>query len=589
MELNQVRNSSESGESCQSGLPGFWADALLPIVLAASFFAAYLVNLGQQEFTNASENVVIQAAMETRQGGPIWIPNMLGRPRLNKPPLTTWITAAAMNGHTIGAIATEHGEARDAAYHRLAMQARWPSVLCSCLTLLAVYGLGRVMADRGVGLAAMAICGSSILFLRFGRMANTDVQLTLWVAWANLCLAVVVLRGRWWTGCIGAGACMGLAIMSKGPVVLVQSVVPVLAFGLYRRFVPVEGLPARAQPSTRMKVAAVAVGIIACLAIALPWPVSVLNKHPGTMMSWFREIFRAGATDHRPDPWWGYVNLIPNTLPWVPLVIGGLCFPLLARFRYRRIMLAWMLAVVPIVIMSFASDKADRYGMAILPAASLLAGCLAMDLIRNRERLTISDRAVVVLQWTIVAGMAVALVAGVVPGTAGPGVAWYSRALGIGGACVATSIVIGAMLLRKRIAWIAIPATVLVTLLVYHLFMIGYCTVGAGLADYRGITSRVAAEYPDADAVFVDSRPNPRHVPTDLPIYYGRVVHTATTTPAEPSPTRVQIMFLLQNANEPVRQMPGWTWMFAEMADGKLCSVYRRMPSAGEKEAPDVR
>lgn len=598
MEPTQLCNPGGSGEQCRSDAPGFWTDVLLPVALAALFFAAYLVNLGQQDFTNASENVVIQAALETRQGGPVWIPNMLGRPRLNKPPLATWITAGAMHRDTIGQIADGHGDTRDAAYHNLATQARWPSVLCSCLTLLAVYGLGRVMADRGVGLAAMAICGSSILFLRFGRMANTDVQITHWVAWANLCLAVVVLRGQWWRGCIGAGLCLGLAIMSKGPVALVQSVVPFMAFGLYRRFVPVEGLPAsvpraarapRAQPSAPTKMAAVMAGIIACLAVALPWPVSVLLSQPGVMVAWFREITRVGATDHRPDPWWGYVNLLPNTLPWLPLVLGGLCFPLFARFRRRPIMLAWMLVVVPVVIMSFASDKAERYGMAMLPAASLLAGYLAVDLIRNRERLTISDRVVVVMQWAIVAGMAVALIAGVVPGTAGPGVAWYSRAAGIGGACVATAIVIGAMLLRQRIAWIGIAATVLVTLLAYHLFMIGYCTVGAGRSDFREIASRVAAEYPDADAVFVDSRPNPRHAPTDLAIYYGRVVRHATTIPAEPSPTRVQIVFLLQEASEAVRQIHDWTWLFAEPTDGKLCSVYRRLPSASEKEGPAIR
>ena len=39
---------------------------------------------------------------------------------------------------------------------------RSPSVLSSCLTLLAVYGLGRLLADARVGLAAMAICGSSV-------------------------------------------------------------------------------------------------------------------------------------------------------------------------------------------------------------------------------------------------------------------------------------------------------------------------------------------------------------------------------------------------------------------------------------------
>src|SRR5207253_2151870 len=72
--------------------------------------------------------------------------------------------------------------------------------------------------------------GSSILFLRFARGATTDVQLALWVTAANAFLALALLHDRRWVGWLGAGAALGLAFMSKGPVAFVQTLVP---FGLF--------------------------------------------------------------------------------------------------------------------------------------------------------------------------------------------------------------------------------------------------------------------------------------------------------------------------------------------------------------------
>src|SRR5690242_17008596 len=113
----------------QPAATGLGRQLLLVLLMAAALFGVYLVNIGRQDFTNASENVRIEAALEARRGGPWWVPNMHGRPRILKPPLPTWIAASAMSPQTVAVTQTEILPEREAAYHRLAAEARWPSAL----------------------------------------------------------------------------------------------------------------------------------------------------------------------------------------------------------------------------------------------------------------------------------------------------------------------------------------------------------------------------------------------------------------------------------------------------------------------------
>src|SRR4029453_2387203 len=112
---------------------------------------------------------------------------------------------------------------RAIAYLNLAWDIRGPALLCSCLMLLAIFDLGKTLAGAHIGLIAMIVAGSTLFLLRFGRHATTDVQLALWVTLANAALARLALRGPSWRGALLAGCALGMALMSKGPVALLQS------------------------------------------------------------------------------------------------------------------------------------------------------------------------------------------------------------------------------------------------------------------------------------------------------------------------------------------------------------------------------
>src|SRR4051812_32996589 len=149
--------------------PRAWLASLL---IAAAFFAAIAPTLRWLEFAGGSENLVVETVLEMRRGGPWFIPTLQGYPRLSKPPLTAWITAAAARPQTVERLAMRDPATRAAAFRQFAWQVRWPTLLCACGMLLATYALGDLLLGRPVGLVAALACGSSLLFLRFCRGAT---------------------------------------------------------------------------------------------------------------------------------------------------------------------------------------------------------------------------------------------------------------------------------------------------------------------------------------------------------------------------------------------------------------------------------
>ena len=224
--------------------------ALYAVLLAVIVFAAIAPTLGWLEFSGGMENVTIASSIETasRPDDPkAWLlPTLNGEPRLRKPPLVHWVTAAGIvSGGPI-----EWG-------------ARWPTLAGSCLLLIAIYALARTIGgDARLALCAACIAASTFLFFRYSRQAQYDPWLALFVVSANACIARVLFHGRWWSGCLGAGLFLALALLSKGPVALVQSIVPAAAFVAFLRATP-PGLPlARPGVSPLTKAAAVLAGLL---------------------------------------------------------------------------------------------------------------------------------------------------------------------------------------------------------------------------------------------------------------------------------------------------------------------------------------
>jgi hypothetical protein len=202
------------------GSPAGWWRGLLVGLL---FFVGIAPTLTWLEFSNGIENLNVETALEMRRGGSWMVPTLMGEPRVRKPPLNAWITAAAVNPRTVEDMSSHDASVRERAWKDLSWQTRWPALLASCLTLVFAYHLGAMLLGPRAGMYGAIIAGTTLLFLKYSRSATTDVHLVLWVTAANVCIAKLIFERRVWLGLAGAGIALGMAMMSKGPVSRRQS------------------------------------------------------------------------------------------------------------------------------------------------------------------------------------------------------------------------------------------------------------------------------------------------------------------------------------------------------------------------------
>jgi 4-amino-4-deoxy-L-arabinose transferase-like glycosyltransferase len=337
--------------------------ALLAVLaFTAVFAAASWRALGRLQFANSIENIVVQTALETRRGGHWLVPRMLDEPRTRKPPLATWLSALSVRPDTLAQLSDT--QTREAAYVRLAREMRLPALAAACLTILLTFELGRLIAGPGVGAWSAVMTGTSLLFLESARLATPDAQLMLWATACNVLLARAAFRGQRWIGCCGAGVCLGLALMSKGPVALIQTVVPAGVFVVLA-----------ARHELRRWVAPALACVALSLCVSLPWYALMVANVPGVGQTWFDEVTRLNPADPRPDRWYANLQFVRHVLPWTPWFVVGMWTA--GRSAWRRQgeagEMAFWIVVVPLVVMSFFSERKPRYLLPLVPAAAVLA------------------------------------------------------------------------------------------------------------------------------------------------------------------------------------------------------------------------
>ena len=582
------------------------------LILICTLWVGIAPTLTWPQFTGGNENIVVQTALEMRRdAGPVVVPSMMGEPRVRKPPLVAWITAASMDSNTITALSND--ATREEAYVKLSWQVRWTGLLAGCVTVIAAFVLGRAIggavgstmggaagdsvgntvgrADNGpaVGLAtAMVVC-SNLLFLKYTRQSTSDVHLAMWVTIANACFAVALLRNRARLGptvgptvCATLGATLGathgatiiatfgafavaMAFLCKGPVALVQTVLPAMTF--YLMFC--RGAPNKM--SVKKQISLIVVGITIFAVIALPWFVHVYRTVPGVWQIWFSEVTREGATELGRDSPLAYLVLIPLLFPWLAFMIVG-CIAIVQNKTDRAPWLAVMQVVVPLCVMVWAGDRKERYLLPFAAPAAVVCALGVVTWLRNWRRPMRTDKVVLWAHVLMLVGGGVAL--GVVGTTqlTFDGHAWWGPAFATWVGVAFVALVALGLLLHRRLVW-AIPATtVLVMLGLGVIFMHGYRQGRSGMSELKPLADVIRRTLPNAE-VF-DWTPGRSRVDEELAIYLNRTIRAADPmTLAPASVPRVIILCQTRDAPAPTLAPPwrvlakvperkNWWWAF---------------------------
>ena len=182
------------------------ATCVAAALIVAVALPQFLLGLGDRGIWTPLEARYALVAREMLEAGHWVLPHLGGQVYADKPPLLFWSIAFIS---ALGSGVTE-------------WTARLPTALAAVCVCLVTWRLGVRLFSPTSGLMAALVLATSGGFFWSGRQALPDMLLTLWTTTA--CWAVWEwLAGMRRKAAIAAGACMGLATLSKGPVGLVTA------------------------------------------------------------------------------------------------------------------------------------------------------------------------------------------------------------------------------------------------------------------------------------------------------------------------------------------------------------------------------
>jgi 4-amino-4-deoxy-L-arabinose transferase-like glycosyltransferase len=294
-----------------------------------------------------------------------------GVPYFVQPPLYFWLGAglALVMGPTAFAL-------------------RLPAALATiALGALTGYAVARQAGTR-VGVYAAVILSTCLMQAVIGRLAIMDALLDLTVAmtifwWFR---GLETGRDRYVVyGWIAAGA----GFLAKGLVAPVVAFLVIVPFYLWNR---------RAEAMKPLSPQGWIVGVLAFLAIVLPWPFALVAHYqlfPLEKLIGEYTIGRyTGVIENQSGPFWYYLPvLILGFFPWIAFVPMAIVYgvrqlgagPGSAQLA-RLVRLAFVWILMPLLFFSDARTKLPNYVALELPALALLTALYFDAVVRNGAR-----------------------------------------------------------------------------------------------------------------------------------------------------------------------------------------------------------
>lgn len=327
-----------------------WKHTALLAALGAAFLFPALDRL---VMSREQELRVALTARTMAQGGSWLLPEYLGQLRVRKPPLMNWLVAATFSAT---------GSPSSAAAARL------PSALAGIGLMLVIHLAATPFLGRRRAFVAALVAGTSLIFLRQARLAETDMLLALFTTGAALSGFYALTRPdalrAWWI----AGLCAGLGFLTKGPAALILPLLAWTAFAVAFAKQRRAAAPQRAWP--------IAGAFLAFAAVALPWYAYILHKvgDPVVQQQLQDEIARATSESFHPGPWYYYAYTTFHGLaPWSLLLPWALAWGWRRRHRPLPLFaLCWF--ATTFAVLSVLSSKQVHYTLLMLPPAAILTG-----------------------------------------------------------------------------------------------------------------------------------------------------------------------------------------------------------------------
>ena len=442
--------------------------------------ALYLVGNGSDALWDRDEPRYAQTSRQMLQSGDWVVPHYLDLVRTAKPVFIYWCQATAMK-----------------VFGDTSFAARFPSSVATVLLLciLATVLWRQVGPERAA--FTVFVLASSTLIIVEAKFCITDAVLLLWVTIAQLCLYALWRGSRSWWVVLAMAVAVGLAGLTKGPIVLGFLAATLGVLGIVRlldrRFPPPLGPlppPVQGSRSSGRAVAQCGVAVLIVVAIMLPWMLMVYHRDADFFHKQvghdFLERMVTPLEQHSGPPGYYLITLFATFFPWtlfLPMAIG-------LGWRHRddpgcRFALAAIIG--PWVMLECVRTKLPHYALPIYPPLAFLVSDAIVRCLQH-EHEDARSRAFVIAAgvWAVVVTVAV-WVPWLVLGKYHVDVPYAAMlTMGVLGAAVAGTVF--AMFYRRRIVG-GVLAMGLGTMAVYAVAYAAYLPH----AEYLQVSPRVAA------------------------------------------------------------------------------------------------
>ncbi len=359
--------------------------------LAVLFVLACLllgVRIGMAPVDRESEVRCHETAQHVLESGDWAVPVFEGKPRVEKPPLYTWL--AAVSGSVFGMDQ---------------VGVRVPSALAGLALLAVLYAWGRSLGGdvRGPPLGAVAagLLLTMALFATQARRGDAEMLLAAAICAAWLAYDAVRFRGRRDLAWVFA-ACLALALLVKAHAGLFAIALPIVAdLALARRL----------RDLVRPRVLA---WCAAALAVGIAWFVYIAVAVPGAREILRDEILKpitgrraTGSTHHVRPFWWYAPQFLTGIAPAVLLLPFAAVRARATRWYAEtpRVRFVALCVVTVLVGFSCLSGKQRHYVLpAVAPAALLLADAVVAAADRPRRSFVVGACAALVVGAAAVFG-----------------------------------------------------------------------------------------------------------------------------------------------------------------------------------------
>lgn len=352
------------------------------IAIAALAGFLFFHNIGSREIRRASEGRVARVAQEMLERNDWIVPHLNGKPRLQKPPMSSWLVALHAKFFGNGEVTV-----KDALMP--------PAVSAVALAVLLYLWLSRLKREgdpdgevaRVAGMFGALALVLMPAFLGQGRCAEMDMFVALCTALAYFAFERAWFDGArgWWLGFYLA---LAAGFLTKGHVVLVNFLPVLLVWGLWQRFVPRRAAAADLPQFSLQGLLLQVLGLGLFLSLVLAWGIPFLERSGMTWAAFKTEglaRFSEKTTGHA-EAWYFYFLNVPVwSLP------AFLLIPFLAwkdwsgpedEHKPRR-RLWWCWFAVNLLFWSALVAKQRHYTIPWLPPLALLAGDGLLRLLRE--------------------------------------------------------------------------------------------------------------------------------------------------------------------------------------------------------------